>query len=126
LPFSDYGDPLNLYQQLGAGETGDGDQCARRKIVPEDLLAQLGEPIAISRVGDKNRHCHHIRQSAAGLLEGPAEPGKYLVDLGLKIAGERSAGGVCRGDLARQPNSLSTFRDDRLRIGTCLRGFPLL
>jgi hypothetical protein len=96
---ADYGDPLNLYQQFGARQAGDGEQCARRKIVAEDLLAQLSKAIAISRVGDKYRHCHHIGQSAAGLIEGPAEPRKYLVDLGVKIAGERSAGGICSANL---------------------------
>ena len=39
-----------------------------------------------------------------GLLESLTEPGKYLVDLPVKIARKRFAGRICRADLPGQPN----------------------
>jgi len=104
---ADYGGPLDLYQQFRAGEPGDGNQRARRKIVAKDLFAQLGKSVAKSRIGNKDRHCHHISEGAPGLLDGVAKPGKYLADLAVEITGERSAGSVCGGDLPCQPNGLA-------------------
>jgi hypothetical protein len=120
-----YGGPLDLYQQFRAGETGDGNQRARRKIVAKDLLSQLGKSVAKSRIGNKDRHCHHISEGAAGFLDGVAKPGKYLANLAVKITRERSAGGICSSDLPCQLNGPAALGDDRLRIGTCLCNFPL-
>ena len=84
-----HGDPLNLDEHLRAGETGDGDQRTRRKIVAESLLPQLGEPVAVASVGDEHRHRHHIGEAAAGLLEGPVQAGKHLSDLAVEISGKQ-------------------------------------
>ena len=50
-------------------------------------------------VGDEHSHRDHISQGATGFLEGLTEPGKYLTDLPVKIAGKRFAGRICRADL---------------------------
>src|ERR1700738_2744035 len=86
-----YGDPLNLDEHFRVRETRDCDQCARREIVPEDLLAQLGKAIPISSIGNKHGHRPQIGDFPAALLQRPAEPGKYLADLAVEIIGERLA-----------------------------------
>ena len=87
-------DPLNLHQHFRTCETSDGNQRTRRKIIAEDLLSQLSKAVTIAGVGDEHSHRDHISQGAAGLLEGLTEPGKYLADLPVKIAGKRFAGRI--------------------------------
>ena len=92
LTSAKYSDPLNLDQQLRTCETSDGDQRTRRKIIAEDLFSQLSKAVTIAGVGDEHGHRDHISQGTAGLLECLTEPGKYLADLPVKIAGKRFAG----------------------------------
>ena len=114
LTSAKYRDPLNLDQHFRTRETSNGNQRTRRKIIAEDLLSQLSKAVTIAGVGDEHSHRDHISQGAAGLLEGLTEPGKYLAELPVKIAGKRFAGRICRADLPGQPNGPAAFGDDRL------------
>src|SRR6266481_24380 len=114
LTSAKYRDPLHLDQHFRTCETSDGNQRTRRKIIAEDLLSQLSKAVTIAGVGDEHSHRDHISQGAAGLLEGLTEPGKYLADLPVKIAGKRFAGRIYRADLPGQPDDPAAFSDDRL------------
>src|SRR6266446_7845930 len=114
LTSAKYRDPLNLDQYFRTCETSDGNQRTRRKIIAEDLLSQLSKAVTMAGVGDEHSHRDHISQGAAGLLEGLTEPGKYLADLPVKIAGKRFAGRICSADLPGQPDDPAAFSDDRL------------
>ena len=50
----DYSDSLNLDEQFRTCQTRNCDQCARREIVPEDLLPQLGEAVPIPSIGNEH------------------------------------------------------------------------
>src|SRR5690242_14361452 len=106
-----YSDALNLDEHFRAGETGDGDQRARREIVAEDFFPQLSKPVAVARIGDEHGHRDHIGEAAAGLLQSLVKAGKYLSDLAVEIAGERSSGCVRRSNLPGEPDDPPAFGD---------------
>jgi hypothetical protein len=94
------------------------------KIVAENFLPQLGEPVAVARVGDKHRHRHHISEAAAGLLESLVQASKYLADLPVEIAGKRVSRCVRRSNVPSEPDDPPAFGDHRLRVGPRLRRWP--
>jgi hypothetical protein len=77
----------------------------------KDLFTQLGKAVAITRIGNKDGHCHHIGQAAPGLSQRLAQPGKNFADLPVEITGERLAR---RADLSRQPYGSAALGDDCL------------
>src|SRR5437867_10147311 len=65
-PIRDDGDTLNLDLHAGASKVGDGDERAPGVVaVGELLLANLDEPVAVTRLLDEDRHCDEIRERAA-------------------------------------------------------------
>ena len=88
LILGDDANPLNFHKQLGAREPGNGDQCTRRKVIAQDFLAQLGEAIAIARIGDEDGHRHHIGNATADLGQSLTQAGEHLPHLTVEIAGE--------------------------------------
>jgi hypothetical protein len=60
---ADHCDPLNLDQKAGHGQPTDGDQRTSGEAFLEDVLADLGELVAKSRIRDEHRHGHQILQT---------------------------------------------------------------
>ena len=115
------GDPLYLDEQARLRQAGHRDERTRGEIVAEDLAADLGEAVAIARIGDEDRHRHHVLERAAGLLERAAQPREHLARLPLEIAGERAAGSVLGRGLSGEPDDCAALGDDGGRIGARLR-----
>src|SRR5436305_4651049 len=122
---ADNRDSLHLDQHFRARETRHGDESAGREVVAKNLATQLRETVAEPRIGDENRHRHHVRELAAGLLQGAAEPGEYLAHLAIEIGRERAPRRVLDRHLPGEPDDAAAFRRHRLRIATRLRGLAL-
>src|SRR5215831_10616232 len=80
------GDALNLDEHFWTGKSSDRDQRARREVVAKDLLSQLSKSVAVTRIGYKHGHRHHVAQLASGLLQGLPQARKYLANLAVEIA----------------------------------------
>src|SRR5215510_10585122 len=112
---------LNLDLRGGIGQRRHRDERAPRKIVAEDLSANLREPIAITNVGDEHGHLNHVTELASRLLQRGIDQLEDLPHLAFEVAGQRLARVVHGGDLSAEPHGLATFGNHRERIAALLR-----
>src|SRR5262249_34375135 len=85
---ADHGDALNLEQNAGAGEASHGDQRAAGKALLEDLLADIGQSIAVAHVAAEHGHGDHVLQPAAAdrldcLVEGIEDLASLAFEVGV-------------------------------------------
>src|SRR3989449_10069583 len=120
-PTPDDGDALNLDLHTGAGKVGDGDERAPGVVaVRELLLANLDEPVAVTRLLDEDRHRDEIRERAAGAPQRLVDQREHAMRLGLEVAGDVPAVAVHRRGLPGQPDDASALGDDGRRVGPAL------
>src|SRR5262249_29394822 len=111
-------DALHLDHHLRLGEALHGDCGAGRKILAEQLGAQLGHAGGIAGVDEKDGHRDHVAEFRAGLAERLFDIAKRLLELGVEIAGERFAGVVdLAGVSCDIDRTTRAFSDDARRKG---------
>src|SRR5579871_2213426 len=84
----DHRDALNLDHDGGLRKAAAGDRRARRKILAENLAAQLGHACRVAGVDQEHRHCDQIGELGAGFGERLFDVAKGLPALRVELAGE--------------------------------------
>src|SRR5262245_43988583 len=103
---ANHGHALNLDQESGSCEAGDGDERTARKALLEDLLTNFSQAITEPYVADEHRHGDHVRQAGATHgLDGLVELREDVAHLTLEVL-------LRRAGLAAEPHRLSAFGDD--------------
>src|SRR5687767_14027516 len=86
---ADDADGLDLDLDAGAGEVGNGDERAGRKVAPgEQLAADLDEAVAEARLLDEHGHGHETGERAAGATQRLVHQREHSARLRLEIAGD--------------------------------------
>src|SRR5262245_63751805 len=114
---SDDGYRRDLDHDLRNGKRCRGQQCAGRKFVSVDFLANIGEALRVPSVRNRDGHPDYVLECAAGSLEGLLEILEGLTSLSVKVPSEGSSAIVDEPDMAGQPYRLPALRDDRGREG---------
>jgi hypothetical protein len=92
-----------LDHDLRNGKRRHGQQCAGREFLSVDFLANIGEPLRVASVRNRDGHPHYVLERAAGALEGLLEILEGLASLSVEVPGERSSAIVEEPDMAGQP-----------------------
>src|SRR4051794_5656230 len=84
-----------LEQRVRARQMRNGDRGAGRKVLAKDLTGAPLNGGVLGGLGNNPGLVPHVGGFPAGLWEGRSQFGEPLPPLGVEIASERFAGGVC-------------------------------
>jgi hypothetical protein len=113
---SHHRDALDFDQNSGVGKVGHRDQGAARKLsVWKHFMPDLDEPVAVTRIIDRDRHSDEIGELAAHAIERPVDEREAGPRLGFEIVHDRFSVQIGEGGLTCQPDDLAALRDDGRR-----------
>ena len=78
-------------------------------------MPDLDEPVAVTRIIDRDRHSDEISELAAHAIERLVDEREAGPCLGFEIVHDRFSVQIGESGLTRQPDDLAALRDDRRR-----------
>src|SRR5512139_3209646 len=95
---------LYFYHNRRISKTGYRNRSACRKVITENLRADLRHSGRVAGIDHEHCHCHHVFQRAVCFCQGLFDVPKRLAALGIEIAGEGFSIIVLRAGVPCDPN----------------------